>query len=55
MLDEDVLRAAGVEDFSRFAMVPGAPLVPNYFVDATAVVDGDVAHPPDRPGAIPRR
>jgi citronellol/citronellal dehydrogenase len=55
MLDEDVLRAAGVEDFTRFAMVPGAQLAPNYFVDATAVVDGDVADPSDRPGATPRR
>jgi len=33
-LDEDVLRAAGVTDFDRYAVEPGAPLVPDLFVAA---------------------
>jgi citronellol/citronellal dehydrogenase len=32
MLDEDVLRAAGVTDFDRYAMQPGLPLLPDLFV-----------------------
>jgi citronellol/citronellal dehydrogenase len=32
LLDEDVLREEGVSDFSAYAMVPGAPLVPDLFV-----------------------
>jgi citronellol/citronellal dehydrogenase len=34
LFDDDVLRGAGVTDFARFAVDPGAPLAPNYFVDA---------------------
>jgi citronellol/citronellal dehydrogenase len=33
VLDEDVLRAAGVEDFARFAVDPASPLLANFFVD----------------------
>lgn len=33
LLDEDVLRAAGEEDFTRFAVDPAMPLLPSYFVD----------------------
>lgn len=32
-LDEDVLRAEGVQDFERYAVTPGAPLFPDFFVD----------------------
>jgi citronellol/citronellal dehydrogenase len=32
-LDEDVLRAEGVQDFERYAVTPGAPLFPDLFVD----------------------
>ncbi|MGE5664557.1 MAG: SDR family oxidoreductase [Deltaproteobacteria bacterium] len=32
-VDEDVLRAAGVSDFGRYAVAPGAPLVPDLFLD----------------------
>lgn len=32
-LDEDVLRAEGVQDFARYAVTPGAPLFPDFFVD----------------------
>jgi citronellol/citronellal dehydrogenase len=31
-LDEDVLREAGVQDFTRYAMQPGAPLLPDLFL-----------------------
>ena len=31
-VDEDVLRAEGVTDFSRYAMVPGAELIPDFFL-----------------------
>jgi citronellol/citronellal dehydrogenase len=31
-LDEDVLRAAGVSDFSRYAVDPAAPLLPDLFL-----------------------
>jgi citronellol/citronellal dehydrogenase len=31
-LDEDVLREAGVQDFTRYAMKPGAPLLPDLFL-----------------------
>ncbi len=33
-LDEEVLREEGVSDFTRYAVEPGAPLVPDLFVDA---------------------
>jgi citronellol/citronellal dehydrogenase len=33
LLDEGILRAAGVEDFERFAVDPSMPLLTNYFVD----------------------
>ena len=33
LIDEDVLRAAGVEDFDRYAVVPGQPLLPDLFLD----------------------
>ena len=32
-LDEDVLREEGTTDFSAYAMVPGAPLTPDLFVE----------------------
>jgi citronellol/citronellal dehydrogenase len=32
-IDEDVLREAGVTDFSPYAMKPGAPLLPDLFLD----------------------
>ncbi len=32
-IDEEVLRAAGVSDFTRYAVAPGAELVPDLFVD----------------------
>jgi citronellol/citronellal dehydrogenase len=32
-LDEDVLREEGVTDFERYAVTPGAPLFPDFFVD----------------------
>ncbi len=32
-IDEDVLRAAGITDFARYAVAPGLPLVPDLFVD----------------------
>ena len=31
-VDEDVLRRAGVTDFDRYAMVPGAQLLPDFFL-----------------------
>lgn len=31
-IDEDVLRAEGVTDFERYAVTPGAELVPDYFL-----------------------
>jgi citronellol/citronellal dehydrogenase len=31
-LDEDVLRESGVQDFSPYAMRPGAPLLPDLFL-----------------------
>jgi citronellol/citronellal dehydrogenase len=32
LIDEDVLRAAGVSDFDAYAVLPGAPLLPDFFV-----------------------
>ncbi|HVF34142.1 MAG TPA: NAD(P)-dependent oxidoreductase [Candidatus Saccharimonadia bacterium] len=32
-IDEDVLREAGVADFSRYAIDPAAPIVPDLFLD----------------------
>jgi citronellol/citronellal dehydrogenase len=32
-LDEEVLRAEGVEDFDQYAIQPGAPLLPDLFLD----------------------
>ena len=32
VLDEDVLREAGVTDFSHYSVVPGADLVPDFFI-----------------------
>ncbi len=32
-VDEEVLRAAGVSDFERYAVQPGAPLLPDLFLD----------------------
>jgi citronellol/citronellal dehydrogenase len=32
LIDEEVLRAEGVVDFDRYAVVPGAPLLPDLFV-----------------------
>ena len=31
-IDEDVLRAAGVTDFTKYSVVPGAELMPDFFV-----------------------
>jgi citronellol/citronellal dehydrogenase len=31
-IDEDVLRAAGVTDFAKYSVVPGAQLMPDFFV-----------------------
>ena len=31
-VDEDVLRAEGVTDFSRYQVVPGAELIPDFFL-----------------------
>jgi citronellol/citronellal dehydrogenase len=31
-LDEEVLRAEGVSDFARYAVVPGAPLIEDIFL-----------------------
>ena len=33
LIDEDVLRAAGVSEFSRYALDPGARLLPDLFLD----------------------
>ncbi|WP_049621610.1 SDR family oxidoreductase [Frateuria defendens] len=35
-IDEEVLRAAGVEDFARYAVQPGQPLLPDLFLDVAA-------------------
>ena len=32
-LDEEALREAGVTDFSRYAVEPGQPLMPDLFLD----------------------
>lgn len=32
LLDEDVLRAEGVEDFDQYAVDPGQPLLPDLFL-----------------------
>jgi len=32
-IDEDVLRESGVADFEHYAMQPGAPLLPDLFLD----------------------
>ena len=32
-IDEDVLRKAGVTDFEKYAIVPGARLFPDFFLD----------------------
>uniref|UniRef100_A0A8R1HR79 Hydroxysteroid dehydrogenase-like protein 2 n=2 Tax=Caenorhabditis japonica TaxID=281687 RepID=A0A8R1HR79_CAEJA len=34
LIDEDVLRAEGVTDFDRYACVPGATLMPDFFIPA---------------------
>jgi citronellol/citronellal dehydrogenase len=34
LIDEDVLRAEGVTDLGRYAVVPGAELLPDLFLDA---------------------
>ncbi|MEO6066220.1 MAG: SDR family oxidoreductase, partial [Lysobacterales bacterium] len=33
LIDEDVLRAAGVTDFEHYAVTPGQPLLPDLFLD----------------------
>jgi len=33
LVDEDVLRAAGVEDFDKYAVEPGKPLLPDLFLE----------------------
>jgi len=32
-IDEEVLSSAGVTDFSRYAVQPGSPLIPDLFID----------------------
>ena len=32
VVDEDLLRATGVTDFEKYAVTPGAPLVPDFFL-----------------------
>ena len=32
-VDEEVLRGAGVSDFDRYAVAPGQPLLPDFFLD----------------------
>lgn len=32
-IDEELLRANGVEDFTRYALDPGMPLIPDFFLD----------------------
>jgi len=32
-IDEDILREKGVTDFGKYECVPGAPLIPDFFVD----------------------
>ena len=32
-IDDEVLASAGVTDLSRYALRPGAPLIPDLFVD----------------------
>ncbi len=36
-IDEDVLRAEGVTDFSRYAITPDSPLMPDFFVPDAAL------------------
>jgi citronellol/citronellal dehydrogenase len=33
LIDEDVLRAEGITDFAHYSMIPGAELMPDFFVD----------------------
>jgi citronellol/citronellal dehydrogenase len=33
LIDEDVLREAGVSDFTQYALTPGGPLAPDLFLD----------------------
>ena len=33
LIDDEVLRAAGVSDFDRYAVQPGQPLLPDLFLD----------------------
>lgn len=33
IIDEDLLREKGVTDFSKYDCVPGAPLIPDFFID----------------------
>jgi citronellol/citronellal dehydrogenase len=35
LIDEQMLRGTGVEDFSSYACVPGEPLRPDLFLDGT--------------------
>ena len=32
-LDDEVLAASGITDFSRYAVKPGSPLLPDLFLD----------------------
>jgi citronellol/citronellal dehydrogenase len=32
-IDEEVLREEGIADFSRYAVAPGEPLLPDLFLD----------------------
>jgi citronellol/citronellal dehydrogenase len=33
LIDDEVLRAAGITDLDRYSVVPGNPLLPDFFLD----------------------
>ncbi|XP_054253418.1 hydroxysteroid dehydrogenase-like protein 2 isoform X2 [Indicator indicator] len=40
IIDEDLLREEGVKDFDAYAIVPGHPLMPDFFLDLEGVSQG---------------
>ncbi|XP_028391725.1 hydroxysteroid dehydrogenase-like protein 2 [Dendronephthya gigantea] len=42
LIDEDVLREVGVKEFEQYACVPGADLLPDFFLDAEDVTAEDI-------------
>ncbi|CAL1567319.1 unnamed protein product [Knipowitschia caucasica] len=36
LIDDDVLRAEGIKDFDKYAVQPGHPLLPDFFLDETS-------------------